>query len=139
MSQEYCPIDPRDHLHGFNPWRTFDPISNLGPATIDNRTVTHYQWKDVILKVCADPLAATPRAPPDSRARAGLVSESESESELDARLRAQVITMETTDMYVDTSADLAVPVQQSQALTPMGQQARIPICMRRPATSRQGP
>jgi len=49
--QEYCPIDPDDTMSPFNPFDPFDAVKDMGKTTLGGKTVEHYRWSDVILKI----------------------------------------------------------------------------------------
>jgi hypothetical protein len=48
---EYCPIDPDDHLEPLDPFDPFDKTTDLGKTTFEGKSVEHYSWSDVILKI----------------------------------------------------------------------------------------
>jgi hypothetical protein len=49
--QEYCPIDPDDHMSGFSPFDPLDDVTDVGPTTYAGKAVEHYRWSDVIFKI----------------------------------------------------------------------------------------
>jgi len=45
---EFCPIDPADTM---KPYALHHDAKDLGKTTLDGKTVEHYQWSQVVLKV----------------------------------------------------------------------------------------
>lgn len=75
--KSFCPLEEDELL----PFGIDDDAKDKGSVVVDGKTLEHYQWHDVILKI---------------------------------------IRMSTTDFYCDQSGSVAIPVSQTEHLTPFG-------------------
>lgn len=48
---EWCPIDASDKLHPLEPFDPLDTVRDFGSVLVDGKTLEHFRWSDVILKV----------------------------------------------------------------------------------------